>query len=64
MEKGNSPNHELDGQNVLYTDGHVTWQITPLAGQNNDNIFTNQANKIEAAPQSPTDSVLLPTGDD
>ena len=28
----NSPNHNSEGQNVLYVDGHVTWSNSPLAG--------------------------------
>jgi prepilin-type N-terminal cleavage/methylation domain-containing protein/prepilin-type processing-associated H-X9-DG protein len=64
MEKANSLNHELDGQNVLYADGHVTWQLNPLCGHNNDNIFTNTNNQIEASPKAPLDSIMLPTGDD
>ena len=40
----NSPNHggmgQGEGQNVLYSDGRVTWHATPLAGVNKDNIYT------------------------
>jgi prepilin-type N-terminal cleavage/methylation domain-containing protein/prepilin-type processing-associated H-X9-DG protein len=28
----NSANHNGEGQNVLYIDGHVTWAATPMAG--------------------------------
>ena len=48
MTRGNSNNHQNEGQNVLYADGHVEWQPTPYAGPIigigsqtwNDNIYT------------------------
>jgi hypothetical protein len=36
----NSPNHGGEGQNVLYSDTHVNWVMTPLAGWKKDNIYT------------------------
>lgn len=39
MIKGCSKNHDLDGQNVLYADGHPEFQATTLAGPENDNLF-------------------------
>jgi len=43
----NSNNHNGDGQNVLYADGHVDWSATPFAGSPRpitgaprDNIYT------------------------
>ncbi len=36
----NSGNHAGDGQNVGFGDDHVTWETSPYAGQNGDNIFT------------------------
>ena len=36
----NSGNHAGDGQNVGFGDDHVTWEISPYAGQNGDNVFT------------------------
>jgi len=59
--KGDSPNHELDGQNVLYGDGHVEWQTESNVGTNRDDIYHNTAGAMNASPLSPTDSVLLPT---
>jgi prepilin-type processing-associated H-X9-DG protein len=38
--KGNSNNHDKAGQNVLYADGHVSFQPTPFCGLGNDNIYT------------------------
>jgi prepilin-type N-terminal cleavage/methylation domain-containing protein/prepilin-type processing-associated H-X9-DG protein len=60
IEKANSVNHESDGQNILYADGHVSFEATPLSGMNGDNIYTNQNNQVDAPPVNPTDSVLEP----
>ena len=35
----NSPNHEFQGQNCLYVDGHVAWQTTPQCGIGGNNIW-------------------------
>jgi len=37
---GNSTNHNRQGQNVLFYDGHVAWKTVPYCGHNNDNIYT------------------------
>jgi prepilin-type N-terminal cleavage/methylation domain-containing protein len=60
MENANSLNHEQDGENVLYADGHVTFQQNCICGIAQDNIYTNQSNQVTASPISPTDAVLLP----
>ncbi len=67
--KGNSPNHDGDGQCVLYADGHAEFQQTPLCGPNNDNIYTAAAGAATTNgdssldgnpdPRAATDSVLL-----
>lgn len=36
----NSRNHQGEGQNVLFMDGHATFERTPLAGVKQDNIYT------------------------
>jgi prepilin-type N-terminal cleavage/methylation domain-containing protein/prepilin-type processing-associated H-X9-DG protein len=59
--KTNSDNHEDRGQNVLYADGHVTWQTTALCGLNNDNIYINKNGVTVGSPVDAEDSVLLPT---
>ena len=75
MRAINSPNHEQEGQQVVYCDAHVEFQQTPYCGvprvQANgaplpyrDNIYTVGAHPspaISAAPLDATDMVLLPT---
>lgn len=63
MEHANSTNHERDGQNVLFGDGHVTWEKTPFCGIADDNIYTTRAGLIDAAPADKDDTILLPTDD-
>jgi prepilin-type N-terminal cleavage/methylation domain-containing protein/prepilin-type processing-associated H-X9-DG protein len=52
----NTNNHQNDGQNVLYSDGHVEWQSTPFCGrlkgtrQWRDNIYTAMS-----SPTNPAD---------
>ena len=66
---GNSLNHDLKGQNVLYADGHVTWQLTPLVGRpprpgaTPDHIYNTADGKIVASPATYQDNILLPTDD-
>ncbi len=36
----NSGNHGGAGQNVGFGDDHVSWEVNPYVGQNQDNIFT------------------------
>ncbi len=56
----NSPNHEGDGQNILYADGSVEFRTTPLAGVENDHIYRTRLNSIFDSPQDPSDAILLP----
>jgi prepilin-type processing-associated H-X9-DG protein len=70
MKRGNSNNHGGDGQNVLYSDGHVEFHTTPFAGYPRqfpgprDNIFTNFDGEVVASPKLEfEDSILLPTDD-
>jgi prepilin-type processing-associated H-X9-DG protein len=67
LRKVNSPNHQLDGQNVLFGDGHVEIISTPFAGVQRDNIYTygdsgegSGGTGIVGSPVGPGDSVLLP----
>jgi prepilin-type N-terminal cleavage/methylation domain-containing protein/prepilin-type processing-associated H-X9-DG protein len=79
MKFGNSNNHNKDGQNVLYADGHVEFQANCMCGLNHDNIYTyNTGNAAgtgptvlvttgntspESAPLDNNDSFMLPTDD-
>jgi prepilin-type N-terminal cleavage/methylation domain-containing protein len=76
MQMGNSLNHGSDGQNVLYADAHVEWQVQPYAGETrgqgsqtwNDNIYTVQTSglsstggAVQGEPYDQADTILLPT---
>jgi prepilin-type processing-associated H-X9-DG protein len=71
MRKCNSINHNQDGQNVLYGDGHVEFQSQPFCGVKRDNLYTYGAtgtdhpntggDGIAGSPVGPEDAVLLPT---
>jgi prepilin-type N-terminal cleavage/methylation domain-containing protein/prepilin-type processing-associated H-X9-DG protein len=37
---GNSPVHQQEGQNVLFNDGHVSFENRSFCGVENDNIYT------------------------
>lgn len=73
MAAANSNNHRNKGQNVLYGDGHVEFQITPYCGALHptgirDNIYTAGTGDHglcddTALPVDAKDSVLLPTDD-
>ena len=63
MKQGNSRNHDRDGQNILYGDGHVAWESNPFVGVNRDNIYTTADGRIAASPVDANDSILLPTDD-
>jgi type II secretory pathway pseudopilin PulG len=79
MRLANSANHEQDGQEVLFGDGHVDWSNNPFCGTQRDNIFTGRVNgpitnpfssggtcakgSSATSPYDPTDSILLPTDD-
>jgi len=75
MRAANSPNHGFAGQNVVYVDGHVEWQVTPFCGAEvakqpwRDNIYANAAKvdakngmggEVHGLPVTGRDSVLLP----
>jgi len=77
MANGNSNNHNGDGQNVLYADGHVEFQNSPFCGMQRgtsttkgwrDNIYTGIAAESGksakgGSPVDQLDSILLPTDD-
>jgi len=47
---GNSSNHQRQGQNVLYGDGHVDFVQSCMAGYNQDCIYGPSAGSTGAAP--------------
>jgi len=73
MKAGNSANHDQDGQNVLFADGHVEFVNNPFVGINKDDIYNVSSQPagadptfgtvVRGAPASPNDSVLLPDDD-
>jgi len=71
MAQGNSNNHQNEGNNVAYCDGHVEWQSSPFAGVQRpntayrDNIFSagNTTQVVPgsgANPQDAQDAVMFP----
>lgn len=65
---GNAVTHRDDGQNVLFIDGHTTFEKLTFCGVNEDNIYTTQADgdirkgvraTISSRPANKTDSLLL-----
>jgi prepilin-type processing-associated H-X9-DG protein len=69
MQKANSSNHNQQGENVLYGDGHVEFVQNPFAGTRRDNIYTVSGSTdgsittsatIVGSPKWAGDSVLLP----
>jgi prepilin-type N-terminal cleavage/methylation domain-containing protein/prepilin-type processing-associated H-X9-DG protein len=71
MRSANSNNHDKDGQNILYGDGHVAWESNPFVGVNRDNIFSQASASnggqfgtlSDKGSFDANDSVLLPTDD-
>ncbi len=74
VKLGNSMSHQEDGQNVLFMDGHVSFEDKPFCGVNDDNVYTMAgAAEVEKGimpelstgnvkPQSRTDSLLVQDG--
>ncbi|MEN6578381.1 MAG: hypothetical protein ABFD90_18695 [Phycisphaerales bacterium] len=48
--KGNSPSHGGKGQNVLYLDGHVTFQKRAYCGLDDDNIYMTATSRDRGTP--------------
>ena len=63
MRLANSPNHERDGQNVMFADGSVQFFNSPFVGANFDNIYTSDKATGDQ-PGHSTDTVLLPVWTD
>ena len=75
IRTANSPNHNREGQNVLFGDGHVDFENNVFCGISRDNIYTFGDSGIDpktdehrltgglgivGSPVGPGDSVLLP----
>ena len=63
----NSNNHDKDGQNVLFGEGHVEFVANPWVGVSKDNIYTRAgttAYGTNFSPADANDSILLPTDSD
>ena len=68
MRQGNSNNHDEDGQNVLFGDGHVEFVQNPFVGVQRDNIYVARTVSTPSAtggtilesPFDANDSILLP----
>lgn len=58
----NSPNHQRDGQNILFADGSVRFSASPFVRDGADNIFASSA--TFPAPADAGDAVLLPVWSD
>jgi prepilin-type N-terminal cleavage/methylation domain-containing protein len=55
LAKGNSPNHQHAGQNVLHPGGDVDFKWTPYCGLGGDNIYTAEAPHPGAVTQPSVD---------
>jgi len=58
--EGNSPNHGGHGQNVLFSDGHVSWRRTRWISEMDTDLFLNE-NLLPAPGVHPADSALVPS---
>ncbi|TWT44187.1 Type II secretion system protein G precursor [Phycisphaerae bacterium RAS1] len=69
----NSRNHSGEGQTIAYADGHADFQKKPIAGVNNDNIYTETQTitdlhtsllgirpRNQRGPLHDTDNILIP----
>ncbi len=68
IQKGNTPTHANEGQNVLYLDSHVNFEPVSFCGVNDDNIYTSWYGndirkgtppKIGSRPADKLDSLLV-----
>jgi prepilin-type N-terminal cleavage/methylation domain-containing protein len=59
----NSSNHEREGQNVMFNDGHVEWFTNAWVGADKDHIYAegkNTGSVTNGQPRYALDTVLLP----
>ena len=50
---GQLADHDQDGQNVLFGDGHADWQTNPFCGTQHDNIYTGREDTSKPTPTRP-----------
>ena len=63
IKKGNAQTHQDDGQNVLYMDGHTTFEKQSFCGIDDDNVYTrwaSVADKKRGAQLTPTSMPVQP----
>lgn len=71
IKKMNTKNHEGEGQNVLYNDGHVEWCTNPFVGAQKDHIYAaggvldngTVVVKVSSIPETGLDTVCVPRWD-
>jgi prepilin-type processing-associated H-X9-DG protein len=68
IRAANSLNHQKQGQNVLFADGHVEFDTSVFVGLNEDNIYcrgmggpNSSSDDLINSPRNSRDTVLLPT---
>jgi prepilin-type N-terminal cleavage/methylation domain-containing protein len=62
MRLANSPNHDQEGQNVLYGDGHADFASTPFSGVNKDSIWTSRLSAYVNTPYSSGSTSIVSSG--
>jgi len=71
MKQANTNNHDEDGQNILFGDGHVEFASNPFMGVNKDNIYcrsngtggNDSSTNYYYGSYDANDSTLFPTDD-
>jgi prepilin-type N-terminal cleavage/methylation domain-containing protein/prepilin-type processing-associated H-X9-DG protein len=64
QKKSCSKNHEQEGQNVLFNDGHVEWCTNPWVGANKDNVYTRANVRVIQGQRAQYDPAQSTTGFD
>jgi prepilin-type processing-associated H-X9-DG protein len=52
QEHENSLNHQKEGQNIMFGDGHVSFGNDPFQGRNNDNVFASDSTSSSDGAES------------
>ena len=60
-QDNNSKNHNEEGQNIFYNDGHVKWSTTPKPDAGNDpDVYLEGGDTANPYPKSTWDAKILP----